>query len=116
FNLNSINSSGQDFFASNATLTVTLVAPPGPAGCTVADVADFFGLTVADGGGPDGVLDDSDFGAFLAAFSAGTVEVADIADFFGLTTEDGGGPDGSVDDSDFGAFLADFAAFNPDCQ
>ncbi|MBA4039317.1 MAG: hypothetical protein C0468_03145, partial [Planctomyces sp.] len=35
---------------------VQLFPPPGPAGCTVADVADFLGLTVVDGSGPDGIL------------------------------------------------------------
>ncbi|MBA4120824.1 MAG: hypothetical protein C0513_09070, partial [Isosphaera sp.] len=72
---------------------------------SLLDVADSLGLTVADGGGPDGVVDGNDLVAFLGGWISGAVEVADIADFLGLTAHEGGGPDGFVDDSDIAAFL-----------
>lgn len=77
------------------------------AGCP-ADVADSFGQTVFDGGGPDGQVDVSDLFAYLDAFSREIAPVADVADGFGQTVLDGGRPDGAVDVSDLFAYLAAF--------
>lgn len=89
------------------------VCLPPPQACSPADIADELGLTVANGGGPNGVLDGNDFVALLAALVLPEGDqgrlVVDIADFLGLTTLDGGGPDGEVDGNDFVAFLTLFA-------
>lgn len=88
------------------------VCQPPPQACSPADIADGFGQTTADGGGPDGVLDSSDLFAFLEAFELPEGDprraVADIADDFGQTVLDGGGPNGVLDSSDLFAYLALF--------
>jgi len=75
----------------------------------LGDIADDFGFTVADGGGPDGVVDFGDFVALLGLIGPcdGGVPgcLGDIADDFGFTAADGGGPDGVVDFGDFVALL-----------
>lgn len=74
----------------------------------LGDIADDFGFTVADGGGPDGVVDFGDFVALLGLIgpcSDGPGCLGDIADDFGFTAADGGGPDGVVDFGDFVALL-----------
>jgi len=80
----------------------------GPGEC-LGDIADDFGFTVNDGGGPDGVVDFGDFVALLGLIGAcpGGVPgcLGDIADDFGFTVNDGGGPDGAVDFGDFVALL-----------
>jgi len=80
----------------------------GPAEC-LGDIADDFGFTVNDGGGPDGVVDFGDFVALLGLIGpcpGGTPGcLGDIADDFGFTAPDGGGPDGVVDFGDFVALL-----------
>jgi len=84
------------------------VSDSGPVDC-LGDIADDFGFTVADGGGPDGVVDFGDFVALLGLIGpcAGGVPgcLGDIADDFGFTVADGGGPDGVVDFGDFVALL-----------
>lgn len=75
----------------------------------LGDIADDFGFTTADGGGPDGVVDFGDFVALLGLIGPcdGGVPgcLGDIADDFGFTAADGAGPDGMVDFGDFVALL-----------
>jgi len=89
-------------------IQIDLVAFEGASHCN-GDIADDFGFTVADGGGPDGVVDFGDFAALLGLIGpcAGGAPgcLGDIADDFGLTANDGGGPDGFVDFGDFAALL-----------
>jgi len=81
------------------------IAPPSCLG----DIADDFGFTVDEGGGPDGVVDFGDFVALLGLIGpcdGGTPGcLGDIADDFGFTVNEGGGPDGVVDFGDFVALL-----------
>ncbi len=71
-----------------------------PTPCAVACLADIAGGPT---GGPDGIVDGSDFIAFINAFAAADP----LADLAGGPT---GGPDGIVDGSDFIAFINAFAA------
>jgi len=75
----------------------------------VGDIADDFGFTVDQGGGPDGAVDFGDFVALLGLIGPcdGGVPgcLGDIADDFGFTAIQGGGPDGAVDFGDFVALL-----------
>ena len=87
---------------SGPTNVVTLTAG---IACSIADIS---------GGGPfgtdpDGILDGSDFIAFINSFAAGDVNVDPRADIVG------GGPlgldpDGIIDGSDFIAFINAFSA------
>jgi hypothetical protein len=43
----------------------------GGTACNAADIANTDGLTIAEGGGPDGAVDNGDFQAFFALFFAG---------------------------------------------
>ncbi len=98
-----IVASGCATVASNtATFTVT---PCGSQPCSLADIA---------GGGetgrvPDGIVDGSDFIAFVNSFSAGDVAIDSLADVAGGGA-DGLSPDGIIDGSDFIAFINAFAA------
>ncbi len=83
-----------------ATLTVGSCG-----GCSLADIA-------GDGGNglsPDGIVDGSDFIAFINSFGTGDVATDPLADVAG-----GGGdgllPDGIIDGSDFITFINAFAA------
>jgi len=75
----------------------------------LGDIADDFGFTVGEGGGPDGVVDFGDFVALLGLIGpcdGGTPGcLGDIADDFGFIASEGGGPDGMVDFGDFVALL-----------
>lgn len=89
--------------ADVAGVTVELIS------ACLGDIADDFGFTLLDGGGPDGVVDFGDFVALLGLIgpcSNGQPGcLGDIADDFGFTATDGGGPDGVVDFGDFVALL-----------
>ncbi len=76
-----------------------------PASCSPADLAG--GGT--DGRSPDGIVDGSDFVAFINSFSAGDVSIDPLADVAGGGTN-GDQPDGIIDGSDFIAFINAFAA------
>lgn len=85
-------------FSAVVTLTVGIA-------CSIADIA---------GGGPngdqpDGILDGSDFVAFINSFSTGDVNVDPRADIVG-GGPNGLDPDGIIDGSDFIAFINAFAA------
>jgi hypothetical protein len=89
----------------------------GPQPCNPADIAQ----TDASPG-PDGCVDNGDFGLFIASFfsascpacgqpGAGVCNEADIAQ-----TDASPGPDGCVDNGDFGLFISSFfGASCPDC-
>lgn len=101
----------QDGVTLDGTATIRIVARgdvPVVVVC-LGDIADDFGFTAADGGGPDGVVDFGDFVALLGLIGpcdGGTPGcIGDIADDFGFTALDGGGPDGVVDFGDFVALL-----------
>jgi len=95
-------------YALQYTIVVDSEDAGGPGAC-LGDIADDFGFTAADGGGPDGVVDFGDFVALLGLIGpcpGGTPGcLGDIADDFGFTAADGGGPDGQVDFGDFVALL-----------
>ncbi len=74
-------------------------------GCSLADIAG----GGADGRSPDGIVDGSDFIAFVNSFSAGDVAIDSLADVAGGGA-DGLSPDGIIDGSDFIAFINAFAA------
>ncbi len=92
------NSCGSAVSAA-ATLTITACA------CSLADIA---------GGGPtgqspDGIVDGSDFVAFINSFSTGDGAIDPLAYVAGGGA-DGLAPDGVIDGSDFIAFINAFAA------
>lgn len=98
-----------DPFSTNQLLVFRLDGLDGGSPECTGDIADDFGFTLADGGGPDGIVDFGDFVALLGLIGpcSGGVPgcVGDIADDFGFTAADGGGPDGLVDFGDFVALL-----------
>ncbi len=75
-----------------------------PAGCSLADLAG----GGADGISPDGIVDGSDFIAFINSFGIGDVGSSALADVAGGGTN-GLSPDGIIDGSDFIAFINAFA-------
>jgi len=103
-----VNQTSSQVYAGGARHFGDLDLGAGPGEC-LGDIADDFGFTVNDGGGPDGVVDFGDFVALLGLIGPcdGGVPgcLGDIADDFGFTVNDGGGPDGVVDFGDFVALL-----------
>ncbi len=88
--------------SNSVVLTVTSC---GPTGCSLADVA---------GGGPtglqpDGVVDGSDFIAFINSFAVGDPVIDPLADVAGGGPV-GLDPDGVIDGTDFIAFINAFSA------
>ncbi len=75
---------------------------PNPsAACSIADLD-------TTGDGPDGIVDGSDFVAFINSFSAGDVNIDPLADIAGAG-DTGLLPDGTIDGNDFIAFINAFA-------
>ncbi len=81
--------------------TISCPTPP----CSLADIAGA-GPT---GGAPDGIVDGSDFIAFINSFSTGDPLIDPLADVAGGGVA-GLSPDGIIDGSDFIAFINAFAA------
>ena len=86
--------------SNSATLTIQACT-----GCSLADIA---------GGGPDGLrfdglVDSSDFTAFINSFCVGDPTINPLADVAG-TGDDGLSPDGIIDGNDFIAFINAFSA------
>ncbi len=107
------NALGEDISAAAA-----LVVGGGSVACNPADIAQ-----TDSSPGPDGCVDNGDFGLFISAFfsascgsTCGELPVtqcnpADIAQ-----TDSSEGFDGCVDNGDFGLFISSFfSAFCPDC-
>lgn len=98
-----------DPFSTNQVVLFRLDGLDGGSSECLGDIADDFGFTTLDGGGPDGFVDFGDFVALLSLIgpcqggSPGCL--GDFADDFGFTQVDGGGPDGVVDFGDFVALL-----------
>lgn len=103
----SLDGDGDVQIAEYAAIRVCAIDPDRD--CCPGDIADDFGFTATDGGGPDGVVDFGDFVALLGLIgpcdSGSSGCLGDIADDFGFTAIDGGGPDGVVDFGDFVALL-----------
>jgi len=85
--------------------TLTIIGPCVPQACSLADVAGAGPTGLA----PDGIVDGSDFIAFINSFSTGDPAVDALADVAGGGA-DGLSPDGIIDGSDFIAFINAFAA------
>ena len=121
-------SPGINSIAATATLTVPVqrLTDRGPYDCIVADgcgskvskaatltigcacsVADVAG-TGLDGLLPDGIVDGSDFVAFINSFATADVAVDSVADVAG-GGPDGLLPDGIIDGDDFVAFINAFS-------
>lgn len=75
----------------------------------IGDLANDFGFTINEGGGPDGKVDFGDFVGLLGLIGDCPDQVpgclGDFADDFGFNQFEGGGPDGIVDFGDFVALL-----------
>ncbi len=83
------------------TLTILTCSPQA---CSLADVAG----AGPNGLAPDGIVDGSDFIAFINSFSTGDPAIDPLADVAGGGA-DGLSPDGIIDGSDFIAFINAFA-------
>ena len=98
--LQAANIAGSNVDSATIRITVTL-------GC-IGDIADDFGFTASQGGGPDGSVNFGDFLALLGRIGpcdGGTPGcIGDIADDFGTIAPDGSG-DGQVSFGDFLALL-----------
>jgi hypothetical protein len=93
---------------STTTLPLRVQIGTPVTGCSLADIAGGGG----DGREPDGVVDGTDFIAFINAFGIGDATVDGLADVAGGadTTLPEGGPDGTIDGTDFIAFINAFGA------
>ncbi len=105
FGADHFNATNPDTTAHAVRMNVRFNVPVPPTACSLADIVG----AGADGNQPDGIVDGSDFVAFINSFAVGDRTLDALADVAGGGA-DGLSPDGIIDGSDFIAFINAFAA------